>query len=89
MARVWESTMYAVPIEAHEAKGMRVADWCWGSCGHGLIGGIDLGERRGSAIPCATKAADCPHFDAETEKPWGTVEDERQTHTVYLRRLKP
>jgi hypothetical protein len=80
--------LYVIPLQAHEAIGLRIAEVCWGSCGNGLIGGVDLGNQ-GEAIPCITPAAQCPAFDEEMSEPWGTVPDGRDPERpVYLRKLR-
>jgi hypothetical protein len=75
--------MYAVPLAAHEMFGVDVGSICWGECGKGSIGGIDLGED--SAIPCFE--AECPYLDKQMDKPSGTVEFGGEEQPVYLRRI--
>jgi hypothetical protein len=76
--------LYAVPLDA---CGFNAAKVCWGSCGQGIVGGINL-EKYGEAIPCSVPAAQCPHFEREMAEPYGTVDDGRNPERpVYLRKL--
>jgi hypothetical protein len=79
-------TIYAVPIEAHDACGIDVGAICWGSCGKGSIGGIGLDDM-GSGIPCVHPPAECPHH-AKDSGPFGTIEDGGEETTIVLRRLR-
>jgi len=79
--------LYVIPLQAHEAIGLKVAEVCWGSCGHGLIGGMTFDNDAG--IPCDQPADRCPAFDKEASEPSGTVNDGiRAERPVYLRKLK-
>ena len=53
--------------------------WCWGSCGHGLVGAIELPNGT-ACVPC--DRADCPHLEKEVEL--GTADDDPET--VYVLR---
>jgi hypothetical protein len=80
--------LYALPLVAHDRVGVKVSSICWGSCGHGLIGGIVLGDL-GEAIPCAQPADRCPAFVEELPHPWGTVHDGQDPERpVYLRKIR-
>jgi hypothetical protein len=80
-------TVYAVGIEAHESFGVDVGAICWGSCGKGSIGGIGMDEM-GSAIPCFTAAAECPHH-VKDSGPFGTIDHlGGEEMTVVLRRIQ-
>ncbi len=80
--------LYALPLAAHTALGVDVGSICWGSCGKGLVAGINLGEGRGDAIPCNRPAAECPAFDAEMPEPCGTVEYRDRQYEIVLRRIR-
>lgn len=80
-----QRVVYAVPItRIGEHPGDRAAEWCWGTCGKGLIYGIEL-DGIGAAIPCATPAAECPHGAVDMAQAWGTGP---QGERVHLRKLK-
>ncbi len=65
--------------------------WCWGTCGKGLIGSIEIAPGL-AAIPCAQPAEGCPHLDKDDTEPFGTssfpgmVDD--GPYEVWLRKLK-
>ena len=65
----------------------QIKAWCWGSCGKGLIGSINLCEGV-DAIACAQ--AECPHLDKDDTEPGGTVQwpDDGEPCEVWLRKLK-
>jgi hypothetical protein len=65
----------------------QIRAWCWGTCGKGGLGSINLGSR--DAIPCYQ--AECPHRANDDMGPMGTVghpdlDGERE---VWLRELEP
>jgi hypothetical protein len=69
--------LFAVVFEMQKAQ---IEAWCWGECGHGVCGAIDLGPC--TAVPCNLE--ECPHLDREMTEPMGTV----QGRAVYLRKLQ-
>jgi hypothetical protein len=79
--------IYAISLRGHDKIGVKIANICWGSCGKGNIGAINLGEY-GEAIPCSTPAAECPNLDKEMGTPVGTVELNGQEYEVVIRRLR-
>lgn len=79
-----DARLFAVPLDA---CGFNAASVCWGTCGKGIMGGIDVDGM--AAIPCTVRAAQCPHFEKEMAEPWGTVNDGRDDdRPVYLRKLQ-
>lgn len=73
--------LYVIPIQPHEHAGINVADICWGSCGRGIVGGVDIGGA--SCIPCRTEAAECPHFEREVDS-----ETDLDGDRLFLRKLR-
>jgi len=71
--------LYAVVFEFQKEQ---IDAWCWGSCGGGLAGAVDLGEY-GGAVCC--RRASCPHLDRQMDEPMGDVQGE----LVTLRKLLP
>ena len=59
----------------------QIGEWCWGSCGNGLIGALDLGEGI-TAIGCHED--ECPHLDRQMDEPFGSLDG----RDVILRKLK-
>jgi hypothetical protein len=79
--------LYALPLRAHERLGIDVGSICWGSCGRGSVGSINLD--RDEAIPCSEPASGCPQHDQDSERPYGTVQDGMGREcVVFLRRLR-
>lgn len=80
-----EQRLYAVPLSAHRAVGVDIGPICWGSCGKGAIGAINLDND--SAIPC--REAECPHLVKQMDTPMGTVplSPGGREEPVYLRRI--
>ena len=69
-------TLYAVVFPRQQAQ---ITAWCWGSCGHGIVGAVDLG-------PCAAvccREEECPHLDKQMDMAMGAVGGE----PVVLRKL--
>jgi hypothetical protein len=87
MSESKRETIYALSLQGHEAIGVDIGGICWGSCGKGAIGAIDLGEN-GEAIPCCHVAAECPNLDKEMGKPFGTIEFNGREYDVILRKLR-
>jgi hypothetical protein len=83
---VGKAPIYVVPIGAHKAIGVDVGAICWGSCGNGFIGGVDLDSDSG--IPCDMPVAECPHHDRDAAEPCGSIEERGEERPVYLRRLR-
>jgi len=69
--------LYAVLFEYQQEQ---IKAWCWGSCGAGHIGAVDLGSA--TAITCAE--ADCPHLEKQLDEPMGELGDT----PVFLRKLE-
>ena len=72
------SKLYVVPFL--ESTKEQIGEWCWGSCGHGIVGGIQLDA---SVIGIACRHEPCPHLDKEMTESCGDVGGE----PVYLRKL--
>jgi hypothetical protein len=70
--------MFAIVFELQKDQ---ISEWCWGSCGKGVVGAI-TGEGF-TFVACLH--ADCPHLDHEMAEPCGEVLGE----PVFLRKLLP
>ena len=68
--------LYAVPFPIQEAQ---IKAWCWGSCGHGQVGALDLDVCL--AVVCSQD--ECPHLDKQMDEAMG----ESHGADVYLRKL--
>lgn len=77
--------IYVIPLGPHAGVGVDVGSICWGSCGKGLMGGIDLGEY-GGAIPCDEE--DCPYLDKQMDAPLGEAEYNGHQYELVLRKLR-
>lgn len=60
----------------------QIEAWCWGSCGAGQCGAIDIGPAH--VIVCREPAKDCPHLDKEMDEPMAEFMGE----DLFLRKLK-
>jgi hypothetical protein len=69
--------MFAIVFELQKDQ---ISEWCWGSCGKGVIGALTF---EGFTF-VACRHADCPHLDREKAEPFGEVEGE----LVFLRKLQ-
>jgi hypothetical protein len=72
--------IFAIVFPIQEAQ---IAAWCWGSCGKGLVGMIELGPY--VAIGCREEV--CPHVEKQATESCGTLE--REDEPVFLRKLLP
>jgi hypothetical protein len=75
--------LYVVPLSMSQSI-------CWNPdvCGHGLMGGVNLGGPLGEGIPCNRPAAECPRFKDEMSTPYGTFEHPNgEEFEFYLRAL--
>ena len=79
--------VFAVMLEGHKQIGVDIGAICWGSCGKGAIGAINMQEW-GEAIPCVVPARECPNLDRDQRDSCGTVEFKGQEYAVVLRKLK-
>jgi len=82
-----EGTVYAISLPGHRKIGVDIGSICWGSCGKGAIGAINLGDW-GEAIPCVHPSGECPNFDKEQSRPCGTVDFNGKEWDVVIRRLR-
>ena len=68
----------------------QIKAWCWGSCGKGLVGSIQLAPGL-AAIPCAQPGEACPHLDKDDTEPFGTSSfpscGDDGPYEVWLRKL--
>jgi hypothetical protein len=58
----------------------QISAWCWGSCGYGQIGAIDIGPVH--VIVCRQET--CPHLDKQMDEPMA----EFMGDDLYLRKLE-
>lgn len=68
-----------------EAESKAISELCWGSCGKGIVGAIDIqidADRGVACIPC--REATCPHVEREVECPELEVHGDQ----VTLRKVK-
>jgi hypothetical protein len=70
--------MFVVLFPVQEKQ---ITKWCWGSCGHGVVGALDLGVC--AAVMC--HHSPCPHLDREMTEPMTKTDD---GEPVFLRKLK-
>ena len=70
------SRLYLISFPHQQAQ---IDAWCWGSCGCGILGGIELPDGP-ACVPC--DRADCPHLEKEVEL--GAADDDPET--VYVLR---
>lgn len=73
--------LYAVPCVPFQPF---AADLCWGSCGKGIVGAIDIPMGNGGIACIACRQDDCPHLDRQMDDSMGDVNGE----PVYLRKLR-
>ena len=68
--------MYGVSYDTHRKQ---ISKWCWGECGHGVIGVISINNLM--MIPCREEV--CPHLDKQMADPVADYDGE----PIYLRKL--
>lgn len=68
--------LYGVLFPYQKAQ---IEAWCWGECGGGLCGCIDIGPAH--VVPC--NDAHCPHLDKQMDESIG----ESQGRPLFLRKL--
>lgn len=69
--------LYAIIFPFQKAQ---ITAWCWGACGFGQIGAIDIGPT--AAIIC--QEVECPHLDRQMDESMGEVDG----RPVFMRKLK-
>ena len=72
-----DKPMYGIAFPHQKAQ---ISAWCWGVCGHGQIGAIDIGETY--VIVCNEPL--CLHLDKQTDEPLCEVDG----RPLFLRKLK-
>jgi hypothetical protein len=86
--------LYIIPLLAHEKVGVKIADICWGSCGKGLVGAINLDNE--TAEPWGTvpdgRDPERPVYLRKLKAPWRVIRPpwrERLRSTLRKIRYSP